>query len=177
MKKLIGIIILLLIVSAAVIILRAPEVKPDLDNSPAPTETTDLYKGWKDYSFNDINLSFKVPPEMEVSGEKVDSSSFILTVQRSSFPNPDYYQLYGNYNFTDTKKIKLDDLKKELDERSIEETTVDGFPAVKGQYKGQRNRFVTQIVTDKGIFTLATSQPTSENRDITDTILDTFDFK
>lgn len=143
-------------------------------NKPTPAATEE--KDWESYVFDEIHLSFSAPFELKVTEEKVDDT-FILTAQRSSYPKPDYYQLYGIYHVTNPKDINRSELKKQLNESSIEETTIDGFYTVKGQYNGERNRFVTMIVTDKGLFTLATSQPTEENKKLTDSILATFDFK
>lgn len=171
--------IFIFVIAAFVIfyyLLQKPSITTDQSITPSPSPTPSTNNEWINYTFDEVGLSFYAPPELEISGESMDDG-FILYVQKSTYPNPDYYQLYGNYNLTDTNNIDRGGLKTELDEGSIEETTVDGFYAIKGQYKGERNRFVTIIVTNKGILTLATSQPTEENRNLTDSILKTFDFK
>jgi hypothetical protein len=80
------------------------------------------------------------------------------------------------YNLN-TGVVNLEDLKTELQPDSIVESKIDDFPAVSGQYKGERNRFVTFILTDNGLFTLATSQPSKANQKLTNDILETINLR
>ena len=124
------------------------------------------------YSFDEVGLSFSAPADMSVSGEKIDETTFILTVERNRYPEEDYYQLYGNYRLSN-EDIDQELLKEGLEEDSIKEISVGGFPAISGQNTGERNRYITQVITDRGLFTFATSQPTEENAAITAQILST----
>lgn len=133
-------------------------------------------KNWEIYEFPEVGLTFSAPFEMRVNGEKVDDNAFTLYVERSDYSaGEEYYQLYGLYNLS-AEAVNKEDLKSGFNEDSIEETTVGGFLAVSGQNKGERNRFVTYVITDRGLFMLATSQPTIENKELTDEILSTFKF-
>jgi hypothetical protein len=174
MKRILPVLFIILLVIIGIVWSKSLGQK-NVDKQITDHTTTEK-NDWKQYNFDDIHLTFSAPSDLQVTMEKVDET-FILTLQKSAYPKPDYYQLYGIYHVTDPKTINKSDLKKELNETGIEETTIDGMYTLKGQYKGERNRFVTIIVTDKGLFTLATSQPTEENKKITDSLLATFDFK
>lgn len=175
MKRIATLIVVLLLISIGTF-LYVTQREKNIDKQTAESPTTTEEKNLELYTFDEINLTFSAPFELDVTGEKVDDT-FIMTAQRSAYPQPDYYQLYGVYRFTDPKEINKEDLKSNMNATSIEETTTDGFYTIKGQYEGERSRFVTVIVTDKGLFTLATSQPTEENKKLTDSLLATFDFK
>lgn len=176
MKKIIIFLILFLVVllSVVYIYLQKPaKTKSTEENKDRQTEDRE---GWKKYSFEKIGLSFSAPADMTVSEDQAGQDSFIFTIQRSSYPNPDYYQLYAFLQPTANMGNDAEGLKNQLQEGS-KDLIVGGFQAIQGQYKGERARYVTFIFTDKGILNLATSQPTLENERITNSILDTFSFK
>lgn len=163
----------------AVIILAVvflPRISQNVSNETLTSQSENSLetRNWEHYEFQEVGLSFSAPFEMDVTGEMIDENAFTLYVQKGEYTEgEEYYQLYGMYNLNDKKDVARDDLKTELNSDSIEETTISGFEAVKGQYKGERNRFVTFIITDRGLLTLATSQPTEENKLLTDQILET----
>lgn len=170
--------IFLVIVTVLIIVFIARNVP---SNPPPKQETTQNNqleeKNWEIYEFPEVGLTFSAPFEMRVNGEKVDDSTFTLYVQRSDYSaGEEYYQLYGLYNLS-AGTVNKEDLKSGFNEDSIEETIVGGFPAVSGQNKGERNRFVTYVITDRGLFMLATSQPTLENKKLTSEIIETFDLR
>jgi len=131
---------------------------------------------WKGYEFKEVGLSLATPPELRVSGEKVDENTFTLYIERGSYPNSDYYQLYGIFHLGGIEANAADTVKRDLDQSFITQRAISGFNTIQGQYRGDRNRLVTYIFTDRGLFTLATSQPTYENGRLTDAILNTFQF-
>jgi len=81
------------------------------------------------------------------------------------------YQFDRAYSQEDVEIFKDD-----LEPSTPKEVIISGYPALEGQVKGQRNRFVTYIFTEKGRFSLFTAEPTPENKAITDQILETFEF-
>lgn len=175
MKK--GIFILFAIGVIAAFLVLQKSAETVVTSTPSPSASSEITNNfeelnWESYEFPEVGLSFSAPFEMAVTGEMLDETTFNLYVERSSYPNDDYYQLYGMYNLS-AKDVNKDDLKTELDPDSIEETTINGFQAVKGQYIGERPRFVTFIITNRGLLTVHTSQPTEVNRQLTDTILST----
>lgn len=190
MPKVIIFVFIALVVVLAVFSTRQHEAKieqslPEATNVPVVPDTSpSSYEqaGTRDeYSFAEIGLNFSTPSEMEVTGELIDTNTFNLTVQRGQYPAEEYYQLYGIFRLEDTNfdpsSIDTQNLKEQLAPESIKERVVGGFPAIQGQYKGERNRLVTFVITDRGLFTLATAQPTPQNGELTDDILDTFTFK
>jgi predicted Zn-dependent protease len=81
------------------------------------------------------------------------------------------YQLGSQ--FTDES---LEAMKQELNPDSVKDVTVGGLAAIDGQVQGERNRFVTHIITKKGRLSLFTAEPTAENKLLTEKILSTFVF-
>ncbi len=147
------------------------------------TESPNKNEGWKDYKFDEIGLSFSAPNDLQVTSDPQRSAetnnlySYLFYIQKGMAGKSDYYQLYGIYQFgSQYEKSTTNDFKEDLNPTSIEETTVGGFPALKGQIKGQRNRFVTYIITNKGLLALFTAEPTQVNKELTDQILLTFKF-
>lgn len=162
-----------LVVVVVLISTNRPSNEPPAQDPPQEDQFEE--KNWEIYEFPEVGLTLSAPFEMSVKGEKIDDSAFTLYVERSEYSDgDDYYQLYGLYNLS-AQVVNMEDLKTGFNEESIEELTVSGFPAVSGQNKGERNRFVTYVITDRGLFMLATSQPTIENKELTDEILSTFD--
>ena len=148
-----------------------------------PSEAS-LEATWQNHSIDSIGLTFSTPPEMEVTSS-VDNNSqtgqpqtLTMYIQKN-VAGADYYQLYGIYQWnssTDSQAL-LEVYKEELNPESIKEITMSGLPALEGQIKGQRNRFVTYIAIDQGILSLYTADPTPANKEMTDQILATFQFK
>lgn len=138
---------------------------------------------WKTHTIPEIGLTFRAPADMKVSGMNPDGeggTSFTVFVERAQYPDPTYYQLYGLYQFKSGGAATEADLvafKEELDPATVREIKIDGDKAIDGQIKGVRNRYVTGILKKDEMFTLFTSEPTQENKKITDQILATFDFK
>lgn len=73
-------------------------------------------------------------------------------------------------------KVFCLNLKNEMNTNTANEITVAGLPAIQGQIKGERQRWVTYIIKDGYLLKLYTSEPTEENRLITEQILSTFKF-
>ena len=138
---------------------------------------------WKSYYFRPLGLSLKVPSELTVHTEEPKPGR-IFTAYIDNFPsNASYsedkpYQLYiiwsKDYSLT---REEFNQRKNGLDWLSIRNTTIDGYPAIKGQIQGERNRFVTYIYKDERLISLYTAEPTKSNKNLTDKILATFSFQ
>lgn len=141
--------------------------------TPTPTAIpTNESEDWKLYTFEQIGLTFKAPPELEVT---IDLEAPALYIQKGIGGQSDYYQLYGLYQSgSQFSSVSLEDYKPDLD--NPRDVTIGGLPAIEGQIKGERNRFVTHIKTVDGVFSLFTAEPTAENKALTDQILATFEF-
>lgn len=152
---------------------------PEVLTSPTPISTY-INDNWKIHTIEEINLTYKTPEEMEVSFESQKDEqtgiaySHTLYVQKGNGGTPEYYQLYGLYQVGEAYTGSLEFFKEELD--NAKEITVSGLPAISGQVKGQRNRFVTHISMPDGRFSLFTAEPTEENKILTEKILSTFEF-
>lgn len=160
-------------------------VGPDCEFAPCPSEESFIQapEGWEGHAIPDAKLTFAAPADLIFYTETqrhIDTGaaySLTMYVQRETGNSPDYYQLYGLYQWGEAYATKdIAQFKGDLQPGSIEETTISGYPALKGQVKGERNRFVTYIFTDIGKFSLFTAEPTSVNKALTDSILATFVF-
>ena len=138
------------------------------------------------HTFTELGLTFQVPDNFYVNFEpqlNLDTQkpyAYTFTVQNyNDSPTPELsYQLYGIYQF-DGEKIDesiLPELKNEMNTNTTNEITVAGLPAIQGQIKGERQRWVTYIIKNGYLLKLYTSEPTEENRLITEQILSTFKF-
>jgi len=148
-----------------------------LDQSQAD-ETAD----WKTYIFEPIRLSLKVPAKFTVHTEEPNpGNDFTGYIQNYLFnapvPSENAYQLYVIWQKTPSiTQSEFQQLRNDLNTNSVEDTVIAGFPAIKGQVKGERNRFVTFILKGNTKISLFTSEPTHVNKERTDQILSTFRF-
>jgi len=157
--------------------------QPTLSPTSSPTSIIDPTANWKPYTFQPLQLSLKVPSELIVHSEEPNpGNDFTAYIQNyvfnSPYPKENAYQLYivWQKNLTVTQ-IEFQLLKEDLDTGTVEDTITAGYPAIKGQGKGERNRLVTYILKGNTKISLFTSEPTQINKELTDQILSTFQFK
>ena len=165
----------------------APPPVPGEDASPAPTGAGET-ENWKTHTFDSIKLTFKAPPDLFVTGQEQKNSdtgvsySFTLYVQNYDDTHPlpsgkKFYQLYGVFQWSSAiTDAEFQAHKEDFIASSIKEVTVGGYPGIRGQYKGERNRYVTMFIKNGGLFTLSTSYPLPENEILSNQILSTFKF-
>ena len=138
---------------------------------------------WKSYYFEPLGLSLKVPSELTVYTEEPNPGrGFTAFIQNypsnGPYPEDKPYQLYITWQKDRTlTREEFNQEKNGLDWLSIRNTTIAGYPAIKGQIQGERNRFVTYIYKDERLIILATAEPTKSNKNLTDKILATFSFQ
>lgn len=163
--------------------LPVPSPLTEPQSSPIITPNiSDDAANWQTHTITDANLTFSTPPGMTVKSETqinddtgVPYSLTVYVEKDSSQQN--YYQLYGLYRLNIQQyQNSLNAYKEELEPATIKETQISGFPAIEGQIMGERNRLVTHILTDRGMFSLFTAEPTQANKELTDKILATFKF-
>ena len=156
-----------------------------VQNQPTPSPVVaqvNSTSDWKTYTFQPIQLSLKVPSEFIVHTEEPNpGNDFTAYIQNYPFnapiPSENAYQLYIIWQKTPTiTQSGFQQLKDDLDTNSIEDTTIAGYPTIKGQVKGERNRFVTYILKGNTKISLFTSEPIQANKERTDKILSTFEF-
>jgi hypothetical protein len=155
-----------------------PASFPTIAHQPSQEPTTD---GWKKYNFQPLELNLKVPESLIVHTEELDSGNgFIAYIQNYPYNSPypeNAYQLYIIWQkIPRVTKEEFQLLKEDLIADSIENANIGDYPVIKGQIKGERNRFVTYIFKDSSVIKLATSEPTQINKELTDKILSTFVF-
>ncbi len=155
---------------------------PNCEFAPCPASVPNLTADWQSYTFSPLQLNFKVPPELSVHSEVSNpGNDFTAYIQNYSFnnsvPSKNAYQLYIIWQKTSIiTESEFQQLKSDLLVNSIEDTTIDGYKAIKGQIKGERNRYVTYILKGNTKISLFTSEPTLVNKERTDQILSTFKF-
>ncbi len=141
-----------------------------------PTPVADPTANWKTYNFPEINMSFKAPEDLTVSGESVNEGSFLMYIQNNKTNVDEYYQLYVVAQWEPKhKETELDELKQELNPDSISEVTVQGNKGIRGQVKGERNRYVTYFIKGDTLYSAFTAQPTKQNEALSNQILTTFE--
>jgi hypothetical protein len=88
------------------------------------------------------------------------------------------YQFYAIFQPNSNIAEKgLEQAKKEMDQESIQEATVDGLKGVEGLIIGPKGRYHTIIIKDGKLMSFSTYPPTEENKAITEQILSTVSFE
>lgn len=185
----IGFLIVLGLFGNIFLLLQKENQKPTAQITPTPTQTAilpiptvDPTASWKTYKFEPLQLSLKVPPELIVHTEEPNpGNDFTAYIQNYPFNAPaaseDAYQLYIIWQKTPTiTQAEFQQLKNDLDTNSVEDSTINGYLAIKGQVKGERSRFAAYILKGDTKISLFTSEPTQANKERTDQILSTFKF-
>lgn len=88
------------------------------------------------------------------------------------------YQLYSNYQW-DTDTLSEENFKKSdfmFNPESRKEFLVDGKPAISGISGEQRARYVTYVLVNGHLLMLAASETSSEQREITESIIKSIKF-
>ena len=166
--------------------LKKDQTTPDqgtlTPTSGLPSPTANPAVNWKPYVFQPLRLSLKVPSDLIVHTEEPNpGNGFTAFIQNfafnAPFPKENAYQLYIVWQRTPTvSQTEFQLLKNDLDTSTIEDAIIGGYPAIKGQVKGDRNRYVTYILKANTKISLSTSEPTLTNKELTDHILSTFEF-
>lgn len=163
--------------------------------SPLPTTTSytapnpspspqDPKSEWNKYYIDDLGLSYLAPDFLTVNLQEPNPGAFTLYIEngKTKFDCEEndeecYYQLYLTYQLSYSyTEEDLENVKTDLIDESIVDTEIDSYPAIQGQVKGERNRFVTYILFKDTLISVWTSQPTEHNRRLTNSILSTFMF-
>lgn len=160
---------------------KTNEVQNSTTSFPTVTPIN-FNSNWRSYTFQPIQLTLRIPSELTVHAEEPNpGNDFAAYIQNYPYnapvPSKNAYQLYIIWQKTPTfNQYEFQQLKNDLDISSIENTIIGGYPAIKGQIKGKRDRFVTYILKDNTIISLFTSEPTPTNKALTDQIIATFQF-
>ena len=157
-------------------------VKHGNPNNPKPQSGCGIVKSdWQSQTFDEANLSFKIPLETTFRKEIADDAGKIRIASfyvEKKVNNNFIYTLYGVYQ--PNKEATNADLKlakKEMDPKTIKDVTVGGYKGIEGLILGPKTRYITVLLKNNRLFTISTIPPTQENKIITDKILATFSFK
>lgn len=132
-------------------------------------------------TIEEIGLSFQYPAGLVYRKEIADNAGNIRTagffLTKGSEQNPEY-QLYGLYeNYKDATEADLERAKTEMDPTTVKEVSINGYKGVEGFITGPKTRYITIILKDDKLFSVSTTPPNEENKNITQQILSTFSFK
>lgn len=132
-------------------------------------------------NMEEIGLSFEHPKDLVYRKEIADDNGRIRTagffLTKGADDKPEY-QLYGLYiQFQDATEQDLELAKREMDPATIKEASIDGYKGVEGLILGPKTRWITVILKGNKLFTVSTSPPTQDNKDLTDKMLSTFKFQ
>jgi len=157
-------------------------VKHGNPSNPKPQSGCGIVKSdWQPQTFNEANLSFKIPPGTTFRKEIADDAGKIRVASfyvEKKVNNDFTYTLYSVYQ--PNKEATDEDLKlakKEMDPKTIKDVTVGGYKGIEGHILGPKTRDITILLKNNRLFTISTIPPTQENKILTDQILATFSFK
>jgi len=137
---------------------------------------------WKQQTFDEVGLSFKIPSDTIFRKEIADDAGKIRTasfyIEKGKPTDNDFYQLFFVYqpNLVGTQQ-ELEKIKVGMDPTTIKEVTINGYKGIEGSVTGPKAHFVTALLNNGKIYTISTWPPVLENKAITDQILATFSFK
>lgn len=148
------------------------------------TQVEDMYSDWQEQTFNEagLSLNLKIPPDTTFRKEIADDGGRIRVatfyVERGPKDSPTY-QLYVIYQpLEEVTEQDLEKVKTGMDTNSVKEATIDGYNGIEGIVNASdpKKHYSTVIIKDGRMFSISTWPPTTENKELTDKILTTFDF-
>ncbi|MEX2355295.1 MAG: hypothetical protein WD686_05520, partial [Candidatus Woykebacteria bacterium] len=138
---------------------------------------------WQQQTIEEIGLTLKMPPGTTFRKEIGDNDGNIRTVafyiEKGDLNNPEY-QLYALYQAD--KEGSAQDLEKAktgMDPASIKEASIDGYKGVEGiaNANDPKKHYLTVVLKDERLFSVSTYPPLPENKELTDKIIETFNFQ
>lgn len=130
-----------------------------------------------------LSLSLKIPPDTSFRKEIADDAGRTRVasfyIEKGSPDNPTY-QLYAVYQpLEDATEQDIERVETGMDPQSVAEVSIDGYEGIEGLTvaSGPKNHYSMAIIKDGKLFTVSTWPPIQENKELTDKILVTFDFK
>lgn len=140
---------------------------------------------WIPQTFNKagLNLAFRTPPDTTLREEVAENAGTIRVasfyVEKGPQDNPTY-QLYAVYQPLESVTDEdLEKVKTGMDPVSINEISIDGYEGIEGLANSSdpKAHYSTAIIKDDKMFSVSTWPPTPENKELTDKIIETFDFE
>src|SRR3989344_8891167 len=147
------------------------------------TRSVAMQEGWQQQAVNEIGLTLSYPSDLTFRKEIGDNDGNIRTVafyiEKGDQNNPEY-QLYALY--LADKEGSAQDLEKAktgMDTASIKEASIDGYSGTEGiaNANDPKKHYITVVLKDGRLFSVSTYPPQPENKELTDKIIQTFDFQ
>lgn len=152
-------------------------VKHGNPNAPMPqTGCGEVKDEWQSQTVEEIGVSFRHPKDTTFRKEIAEDSAGIHSA--GFYIEKEGYMLYGVYQPNkEATEQDLEKAKTEMDKNTIKEVTIGGYKGIEGLILGPKTRFITILLKNNRLFSVSTIPPTKENKDLTDRILPTFNFK
>lgn len=123
-------------------------------------------------------LYITIPKDMtyreEIAGDPARSTTVGFYIENNSEETP--YALYGVYQDKDFTEEGFEQAQQEMEQDSIQDTTVGDYDGVEGLVTGPKGRYLTLILKDGKLISFSTIPATEENKTITKQILSTVSF-
>lgn len=147
------------------------------------TKNIDTQAEWQEQTVDEIGLTLSYPNDFRFRKEIGDNDGSIRTVafyiEKGDQNNPEYqlYALYLADKEGSTHDLEL--AKTGMDPASIKETSIDRYNGIEGiaNANDPKKHYLTVVLKDERLFSVSTYPPQPENKEITDRIVETFNFK
>ncbi len=180
-KKVLAIAILVILGVIGVAFLTSN--KPNNEQQLSTGENSTIQNNWQEQTVDEIGLTLSYPSDLTFRKEIGDNAGNIRTVafyiEKGDKNNPEY-QLYALY--LADKEGSVQDLEKTkigMDPASIKEASIDGYSGIEGiaNASDPKKHYVTVVLKDGRLFSVSTYPPQPENKELTDKIIETFNFQ
>jgi len=155
--------------------------KPNNGKQLSTEENSNPIDSWEQQTIEEIGLTLKMPPDTTFRKEIGDNDGNIRTVafyiEKGDENNPEY-QLYALY-LADKEGSTQDLEKAKTGMSSIKEASIDGYSGIEGtaNTNDPKKHYLTVVLKDGRLFSVSTYPPQPENKELTDKIIQTFNFR
>lgn len=176
-KVLIAILVILGVIGVAFLTSN----KPNNEQQLSTEENSLVQTGWQEQTVDEIGLTLSYPSDLTFRKEIGDNAGNIRTVafyiEKGDQNNPEY-QLYALY-LADKEGSAQDLEKAKTGMTSIKKASIDGYIGIEGiaNANDPKKHFTTIVLKDERLFSVSTYPPTIENKQLTDKIMESFDFR
>lgn len=144
-------------------------------NIPEPSPNRPLKEGEK--FVGSMGLYVTLPEEMNFRQDPATEHAVNFYIESGPQEKPTY-QFYAIYQpNTNMAEKGLEQAKKEMDPKTIQEAVVSGHKGVEGLVTGPKGRYHTVVIKDDKLISFSTYPATEENKVITEQILSTVSFE
>lgn len=157
--------------------------KPDNEQQLSTGEKPAIQDNWQQQTVDEIGLTLSYPSDLTFRKEIGDNAGNIRTVAfyiEKGDPNNPEYQLYALYLADKEGSARdLELAKTGMDPASIKEASIDGYSGIEGiaNANDPKRHYTTVILKDERLFSVSTYPSQPENKELTDKIIETFDFQ